>query len=567
MTAAHAEDDTLSVIKIKNLKNMTTKNSFYAFAALAALTLAGCNNDEEVIPQDDLKDTPISVTAGVDGMLTRAGYATDNLPSTFYLTVKQNTADESSHYNYTNVLMKKGTDNSYTSNREMLWMNSEPRTPFVCAYTTDGTTFAVQTDQSSKVKVEESDLLGAVSGNPGDVSINGSTISIKFHHLLCKLDLTYKWNGEVASEEIKSIDGVTISGMNTKVTLDPAKATVSDESTPGDVKAYVTEITEGEESYKSEVIFAPSATSPKVTITTTVNAARRTFIATLTAPDGGFTSGKCYSATLTIGKDVATVSNVSVSKFEDAGSNLADGETEQTISLVLDATNMSDNDLKEKVIGALSASVSTHRLDITLPANPDNNMFTAIRRALIDTDYVADGSVVLTLRGVTTVCDYAFGESYYGNEYVAELKSVILPDAININEDAFLGCENLTEIVAPKVQTVQDWAFGNTGIVSVEFPEATEIKARAFFNCNGLTTIKLPKVVSLGDQALDCKPESELTIYLTSASEITVNKDCFYNSIDKVNLVLNVNKRSQVNGNTWTVGGNSLSFKSISFAE
>ena len=56
------------------------KTKYLAFAA-AAFMLASCSNDEDFVPQDNLKDTPITVSAAVEGMLTRAGHDTENLPA------------------------------------------------------------------------------------------------------------------------------------------------------------------------------------------------------------------------------------------------------------------------------------------------------------------------------------------------------------------------------------------------------------------------------------------------------------------------------------------------------
>ena len=48
------------------------RTKFLAFAA-TALMLASCSNDEVLTPQDDLKDTPISIaSAGVAELTTRA---------------------------------------------------------------------------------------------------------------------------------------------------------------------------------------------------------------------------------------------------------------------------------------------------------------------------------------------------------------------------------------------------------------------------------------------------------------------------------------------------------------
>ena len=108
------------------------KTKYLAFAAVA-LMFASCSNDEDFVPQDNLKDTPITVSADVADLKTRAGYDADNLPAKFYLTVTQ--TEEVSPYNYTNVEMTKGNGNNYTPSDNILWKDAT-RTPFVSAYTT-----------------------------------------------------------------------------------------------------------------------------------------------------------------------------------------------------------------------------------------------------------------------------------------------------------------------------------------------------------------------------------------------------------------------------------------------
>ena len=143
------------------------KTKYLAFAA-AAFMLASCSNDEDFVPQDNLKDKPITVTAGVAELTTRAGYeGTSVLPETFYLSITQDTEDATSKYNYTNLLMTRGADNTYTApaSANLLWKDSN-RDVAVNAYTTDGTTFTVQTDQSTTDGVLASDLLGAIKTPP-----------------------------------------------------------------------------------------------------------------------------------------------------------------------------------------------------------------------------------------------------------------------------------------------------------------------------------------------------------------------------------------------------------------
>ena len=272
------------------------KTKYLAFAA-AAFMLASCSNDEDFVPQDNLKDAPITVTAGVEGMLTRAGYeGTSVLPETFYLSITQDTEDATSKYNYTNLLMTRGADNTYTApaSANLLWKDSN-RDVAVNAYTTDGTTFTVQTDQSTTDGVLASDLLGAVrAAENSDISISGDYISINFRHLLCKLDVTFSWGTELAAAD-KAISSVMYQGFGTDVTLDREACTVTSGTASADIKAYVNELT-------SEAIFAPYVSeAPKIVITTTIDGVDRVFLIGVTAPADGFASGNRYTMNVTIG--------------------------------------------------------------------------------------------------------------------------------------------------------------------------------------------------------------------------------------------------------------------------
>ena len=269
------------------------KNKFLILAATASI-LAACSNND--VPQaDNLKDTPITVTAGVAELNSRAGYeGTSVLPETFYLSITQDTEDATSKYNYTNLLMTKGTDNVYTSTDNLLWKGSS-RDVAINAYTTDAESFTVQADQSTDANVLASDLLGAVSTTQGDVSITDNNISINFRHLLCKLDVTYSWGTELATATDKAIKSVMYQGFGTDVTLDREACAVTNGTTTADIKAYVSGTT-------SEAIFAPQmGETPKIVITTTIDDVDRVFLIGVTAPADGFASGNRYTMNVTIG--------------------------------------------------------------------------------------------------------------------------------------------------------------------------------------------------------------------------------------------------------------------------
>ena len=300
------------------------KTKYLAFAA-AAFMLASCSNDEDFVPQDNLKDAPITVTADVADLKTRAGYDTENLPAKFYLTVTQ--TEEASQYNYTNVEMTKGNGNNYTPSDNILWKDAT-RTPFVSAYTTADATFTVQTDQSTAESVIASDLLGAVSTTEDDVTINGDNISVRFRHLLCKLDVTYSWGTEF-DNATKSIKSVVYNGFGTDAVLDRTTATITSGTYTDAITAFIGKTTVNEvEKDMSEAIFAPQTGSPKLVITALIDNVERIFSLNVTVPTGGFVSGNRYTMNVAIGGTATQTGEMKISKGWETGD--ANGEEEGT---------------------------------------------------------------------------------------------------------------------------------------------------------------------------------------------------------------------------------------------
>ena len=287
------------------------KTKYLAFAA-AAFMLASCSNDEDFVPKDDLKDTPITVTADVADLKTRAGYDADNLPATFYLTMIQDTEDVTSLYNYTNVEMTKdegATTYSAPEGTTLLWKDGNHEAAEVNAYTTEGTTFTVQTDQSTAANVLASDLLGAIKTDDdktSDIDILGHGIYVDFRHLLCKLDVTYSWGTEFASTT-NSITEVKYVGFGSDVTLDRSTATITNGTGTTEISALVTEQT-------SEAIFAPQSATPKIVITAMIDNVERIFSINVTAPTDGFVSGNRYTMNVTIGGTATETGGISIAE-------------------------------------------------------------------------------------------------------------------------------------------------------------------------------------------------------------------------------------------------------------
>lgn len=300
--------------KMKNEKG-EMRNCFFGSAILVlsafCFLLSSCSQDE-VFEQDSLKDTPITVSAAVEGMLTRAGHDTENLPATFYLTMIQDTEDATSLYNYTNVEMTKdegATTYSAPEGTTLLWKDGNHDAVAFNAYTTDGTTFTVQSNQSTAANVLASDLLGAVKTDDDettDIDILGNGIYVNFRHLLCKLDVTYSWGTEFASTT-NSITKVKYVGFGSDVTLDRSTAAITNGTGTTEISAFVTGQT-------SEAIFAPQSATPKIVITAMIDNVERIFSINVTAPTDGFVSGNRYTMNVTIGGTATETGGISIAE-------------------------------------------------------------------------------------------------------------------------------------------------------------------------------------------------------------------------------------------------------------
>ena len=279
----------------------------FLFSAFAVL-LAGCS--ENVI---SFKDKPITVTADVDGMQTRSGYeGTLVLPKVFYLTITQN--ENEAEYNYTNVEMKKGNSNQYTTGENIRWQyETNPSPLFVSAYTINGTEVTVDVDQTTGEKVTQNDLLGAVSTTSGDISIKSANVAVNFRHMLCKLDITFSWGEGLKNATNKEITKVLYQGFGTSALLNRTSASIitGATDTTDDISASLSKVTEnGEVKNYSEAIFAPKAVEPKILITTLVDDVERMFVYKVTLPEGGFVSGYRYTMDVSIDGTAVEEKNV-----------------------------------------------------------------------------------------------------------------------------------------------------------------------------------------------------------------------------------------------------------------
>ena len=194
---------------------------------------AGCANDEDaLLANDSLKDTPINVDVLVSGINTRAGYDNTSLPTKFYLSIDQ----KDTKYDYTNVVMKYDgskwvayeSDAENAEKKQLLWEGSKDNVTvtaatFLLPEASTSCSLNVQTDQSTADGIKASDHL-YYSSNAITPSENG-TISIPLNHIMSKISVKLTLGTEYEASATNPITSVTAFGASTGATYSPGAGT------------------------------------------------------------------------------------------------------------------------------------------------------------------------------------------------------------------------------------------------------------------------------------------------------------------------------------------------------
>lgn len=147
---------------------------------------------------------------------------------------------------------------------------------------------------------------------------------------------------------------------------------------------------------------------------------------------------KSYTYDVKIGKDKATIGNVSVADW-GTGDAIKGGDavttTENAVLIIKNALAAGEKNIEIR----------------NLPANADKSVFDAIREALKGAN---DGSIELTVYGVEALPSNAFLNC-------KPLKVISLPDVKSIESVAFQDCIGLKTIYAPIVSSISDFAFAD----------------------------------------------------------------------------------------------------------
>ena len=205
---------------------------FYLAMVAVTAIFAGCANDEDaLLPNDSLKDTPINVDVLVSGINTRAGYDADNLPKMFYLSIDQN----GENYDYTNVVMKYDgskwvayeSDAENAATKQLLWEGSKDNVivtaaTFLLPEASTSCSLNVQTDQSTAEGIKASDHLCYYSNT---VTPSTGGISLELNHIMSKITVKLTLGTEYEASATNPITSVSAFGASTGATYSPGAGT------------------------------------------------------------------------------------------------------------------------------------------------------------------------------------------------------------------------------------------------------------------------------------------------------------------------------------------------------
>ena len=201
---------------------MKRTNNF-TLAALAALCLAGCTQDDERTAAGlPMTGTPMRVVANVDAPMTREAMTTADLTRYYFrVTDADGGTDE---YNYfTTMKLENG---QWSASQEMTWQSTYPKVSALEQYGVDwnedeyttGKDSSVQTDQSDRDNLLKSDLLymAPKTLTPADLDAEGN-IKVNLAHLFAKLKVVVTVTGATTNP----ISALTIGGTRTTATFIP----------------------------------------------------------------------------------------------------------------------------------------------------------------------------------------------------------------------------------------------------------------------------------------------------------------------------------------------------------
>ncbi len=295
------------------------RQTIMLMAACAAL-LAGCTNEE--MNEGLGIDTPIQVTASVEGIMTTRAENTEYNLDNFGLYIKDKDDSYTSNYGGENIKASKPEDASaWTLADEVLYQGSGQTYFAYAPYQSieAGATsvdFTVEANQSADEGkgMQRSDLLYATG------SVDEPTLAITLSHKLSKLTVTLTPEG-FGPDEV-SFTGVTLQGTKLGTTLNLTDGTLGEASgTAADITMCPTGTTG-----TYECILVPQEATYSVLINAEVGGEQKTYVYTPSAAYK-FESDRSYTLALKVKKadEPTAIESIDVKGWDESIA-LEDGE-------------------------------------------------------------------------------------------------------------------------------------------------------------------------------------------------------------------------------------------------
>lgn len=512
---------------------------YFGAAALLAL-LAACSNDdlENISYPNDPLAVRVNATAGKN-VITRS-FPTDDTQQTAFKDgdrISVGTEDQDAVI-YTKKSTGWGPESGY-----LKWTSSS--LTFNAYYPVDKnnasmTTFNVPIDQNSLEAIGNADYMTYSGAQTKPVSADGSIT----------LNLTRKM-ARVVIGDIKFLDQYETGYSVTAISVHGNTSGYENGTTKiGDIAV---------NAYKDDNGKFYALLSP-----TTLNESETFLSVTVKADDSDDTkellvkgipalsASNSYTYALTVGKNMITISSVTVENWDDGGSVIADngeGEAEEQNNPKVDNINHSITTYKEGQIAEnpqliVDAIGTDGSLAISGPMNDAD--IAALKKYMTNN---TDATLSLDLKGakLASISARAFsqikglvsiklpegltkiGTSFNGSVFYecTGLESVTFPSTLEeMAFSSFWGCTSLEtiDLSKTKVASIEAALFRNcSSLTSVSFgPETSVFNNTVFVGCSSLTTIDLSLCEAV--PAFDYTPgdDSESPFYNLEKSKITI---------------------------------------------
>ena len=295
------------------MRGTDMRQTIMLMAACAAL-LAGCTNE---VGEGLGIDTPIQVTANVEGIMTTRAENTEGNLDNFGLSIKDGTGYTGDYAGENIKVTGNNTDGwTFSDNKTVLYKGGGQSyyayAPYKEGHTGESLTFTVDADQATN-DLQGSDLLHA-SGK-----VESAKLDITLAHKLSKLTVTLTPEG-FGTDEV-SFTGVTLRGTKPGTTLNLTDGTL------GDASGTATDIKMWESSTNTyECILVPQEATYSVLIYATVGGEQKTYVYTPSAAYK-FESDRSYTLALKVKKadETTAIKGIAVKGWDESIA-LGDGE-------------------------------------------------------------------------------------------------------------------------------------------------------------------------------------------------------------------------------------------------